>query len=71
MTEDTLCGKCGHKMSVHVDEGNGLRCHSILTEDLSQCECKVGKGANSIDWVNTLIPQSSGTRSRKLITATS
>lgn len=28
-------------MTVHINEGNRLRCHSILTVDNNQCECKI------------------------------
>ena len=38
-SSESPCKVCGHKMSSHVDEGDFLRCHSILTVDNYQCEC--------------------------------
>lgn len=39
--QDILCKECGHKLSLHIDEGDRLRCHSIATDDGFQCECKL------------------------------
>lgn len=33
-----ICCVCGHRLSNHLDEGNGWRCHS-LGPDYYQCEC--------------------------------
>ena len=40
---DGICCVCGHKLSSHVDEKDWWRCHSILTPDMSQCECRLLK----------------------------
>jgi len=37
-----ICCVCGHKLSNHIDEGNGWRCHS-LGHDAFQCECYLRK----------------------------
>lgn len=42
--EEDICCICKHKLSVHIDEGSGFRCHSIGTEDGFQCECYLRKG---------------------------
>lgn len=46
------CIVCGHKLSLHIDEGDQWRCHSILTPDMYQCECRLRKDVaeNNIDW---------------------
>jgi len=41
MKEETCC-VCGHKLSTHIDEGDGWRCHS-LSSDAYQCECYLRK----------------------------
>lgn len=41
-SEEDTCVVCGHKLSVHLDEGDGWRCHSF-GPDLSQCECFLRK----------------------------
>ena len=38
-----VCCCCGHKLSTHIDEGDGFRCHS-LGQDCFQCECFLRKG---------------------------
>ena len=42
------CVVCGHKLSVHIDEGDGWRCHSF-GPDLSQCECFLRKNRDFFD----------------------
>jgi hypothetical protein len=47
------CIVCGHKLSVHIDEGDQWRCHSIVTADMSQCECRLQKSVadeEGISW---------------------
>lgn len=46
--EDVRCIVCGHKISSHIDEGDGWRCHSILTYDLNQCECFLRKSNRTL-----------------------
>ncbi len=41
-TDDDVCCVCGHPLSVHIDEGNGWRCH-FLGPDGYQCECFLRK----------------------------
>jgi len=51
----STCIVCGHKLSGHIDEGDQWRCHSIMTPDLNQCECRLRKVAccgEGIDWFN-------------------
>ncbi len=38
-----VCTVCYHKLSLHLDEGDGWRCHS-LDMSLFQCECYLRKG---------------------------
>lgn len=40
---DGICCVCGDKLSSHIDEGDGWRCHSISV-DGCQCECYLRKG---------------------------
>lgn len=40
--DENVCVSCGHKLSMHIDEGDGWRCHS-LGPDLHQCECYLRK----------------------------
>jgi len=42
ITREEICCVCGHKLSVHIDEGEGWRCHS-LGSDGFQCECFLRK----------------------------
>lgn len=37
-----VCCCCGHKLAIHIDEGDGYRCHS-LAQDFYQCECYLRK----------------------------
>jgi len=41
--DEPVCCVCGHKLSSHVDEEDGWRCHSVATFDLYQCECWLRK----------------------------
>jgi hypothetical protein len=44
---DDICCVCGHPLSMHIDEGNGWRCHAISYG--CQCECFLRKDrANSV-----------------------
>ena len=38
MEGEEHCIVCGHRLSSHIWEGDGWRCHS-LGPDLCQCEC--------------------------------
>ncbi len=40
--DENVCVLCGHKLSMHIDEGDGWRCHS-LGPDFHQCECYLRK----------------------------
>ena len=40
--EQTCC-VCGHTLGIHIDEGEGWRCHA-LAGDGYQCECWLRKG---------------------------
>ena len=44
-TVEPVCKACGHRVSHHVDEGDRLRCHSLVEEgdDWIQCECRIPK----------------------------
>jgi len=37
-----VCVSCGHVLGMHIDEGDGWRCHS-LGPDFYQCECYLRK----------------------------
>lgn len=41
----TQCWNCAHSLDSHVKEedhsGDLFRCHSIMTKDLLQCECRI------------------------------
>lgn len=39
---EDICCVCGHKLSAHIDEGDGWRCHA-LGPDAYQCECFLRK----------------------------
>lgn len=41
--EEDICCVCGHPLSMHIDEGDGWRCHA-LGPDGYQCECFLRKG---------------------------
>ena len=43
--QDNVCCVCGHVLDMHIDEGNGWRCHS-LAGDGYQCECWLRKRRN-------------------------
>ena len=51
--EEKICCCCIHKLSSHIDEENGWRCHS-LGQDTLQCECFLRKehAENDIDFYN-------------------
>jgi len=40
---DKICCVCGHELGMHIDEGDGWRCHSIAADGY-QCECWLRKG---------------------------
>ena len=39
MKDEEYCCVCGHKLSSHLKEEGGWRCHSLATIDGYQCEC--------------------------------
>lgn len=51
--EEEICCLCIHKLSSHIDEGDGWRCHS-LGQDAFQCECFLRKdrAENNIQYYN-------------------
>jgi hypothetical protein len=50
--KDRICCVCNHKLSTHIDEDSGWRCHSIATIDSYQCECFLRKdrAENNIEY---------------------
>lgn len=51
MIEKGICCVCGHKLSSHIDEDNGWRCHS-LGPDAYQCECFLRKDRAGKEGIN-------------------
>ncbi len=41
-SEEEVCCVCGHPLAMHIDEGDGWRCH-CLGPDGYQCECFLRK----------------------------
>lgn len=49
--DDPVCCACHHKLSSHIDEGDGWRCHS-LGQDALQCECFLRKDRTEQDGIS-------------------